>query len=397
MPVRELLTEWHQKASLAFASRFLIVPRFEQQKIDFIRDTFLRSFPARYFQIKIGQDIATSKINWIKSLLLVPTQLSAVKALYEISLQLNYCKSEPALWEEFTKLQTNPINLRSFFFEVFVYKTFDDAHIPTIKKPVAGGQALEGYCTLNGKDYLFECKLPYLPSLEELFLVQRLMNDFYQFGARKSPLNGYIASIYLQRPLSDKHRVELGQKIATFYNGLPTGVDMEIDYDNPGGAGLFQARTFSKERLERLEQENKADIIFYMAPTGEIGSNGEVRMEGKVVGKFNILRNKLYKKLESILKAEKEQHPPDAFPRKVLFIGSESFPEFQFGLFQHDNMFDLGRVVLLCNKLDLRCIVCFIRKYYQRDSAYIVVDTVAPPELMDEAKLIKHIFSSIVA
>lgn len=394
MATRELLIEWHQKASLNFASRFLLKARIEQGKLDFIRDTFLTSFSPRYFQIHPAREISSSKINWVKSLLLVPDRYSAVMALYEIALQIRYSKSFPVLWEEFLRLRKNPINLRSFLFELFVYKTFDSSMINTVKKPVMGQQELEGYCTLNGKEFLFECKLPYIPGLDELFDVQRLMLDFFKQGSNKVPLNGYIAAVFFQRPFKDAHRKELGQKISNFYKGLPHGVDVEIDYVDPGKTGRLEVKTYTKKRLDEMKRQDKADVLFYLTPTGEINNNGAVKMEGKLVGRFNILRDEVYEKLEDILKKEKKQHPPEVFPRKILFIGSESFPEFQFGLFQIDNMFDLNRVVELCNKLKLECIVCFVRKYYQDDHPFIKVDVIAPPELMAEAQLIKHIFYS---
>jgi len=397
MEPRELLTEWHEKASLNFASRFLLKKLYEQPKLDFIRDTLMTSFPARYFQVLLGQRIAPSKINRIRSLLLVPDRLSAAKALYEIALLLKYCQSSPGLWASLKELQQNPINLRSFFFELFIYKTFDDAGIPTVIKPMSGKQELEGYCTLKGQEFLFECKLPYIPSLDELFLIQQLMGVFQQYGYQKSPLNGYIAQIQFTRPIADEHREELEKKIKTFYDGLPHGVVGEVDYSDPGGAGLLQAKTYTKERLAVIKKEKKAEIIYYMAPTGQVGLNGEVQMEGKMIGKWNILRDKLYKKLETILKAEKRQHPPEQFPYKIVFIGSESFPEFQFGLFQHENMYDLDRIVTLCNKLRLGSIVCFIRKYYQQNQPYILVDVIAPTELQDVAQIIKHIFGSLTA
>jgi len=397
MKLRELLTEWHEKASLNFASRFLLKKLYEQSKLDFVRDTLMTSFPVKYFQVLPGQRIAPSKINWIRSLLLVPDRLSAVKALYEIALLLKYCQSSPGLWATFKELQQNPINLRSFFFELFIFKTFDDAGIATVKKPLSGKQELEGYCTVRGQEFLFECKLPYIPSLDELFLIQQLMGTFHQHGFQKSPLNGYIAQIQFTRPVTDGHREELEKKIRRFYNDLRHGMLMEVDYSDPGGAGLFHAKSYSKERLEAIEKENKAEIIYYMAPTGEVGKNGEVQMEGKMIGKWNILHDKLYKKLETILKAEKRQHPPEQFPYKIVFVGSESFPEFQFGLFQHENMYDLDRIVTLCNKLSLSSLVCFIRKYYQQNQPYILVDVIAPTELLDVAQVIKHIFGSLTA
>jgi hypothetical protein len=395
MTPRELLTEWHQKASLNFSSQFLHHPMIDQERLDFIRDILLTSFDAPYFQLFPGKEISNDQINWIKSLLMAPDRFSAVKALQELSLQLQYCKRFPTLWKEFKRLRNNPINLRSFFFELFVYKTLDDAHIVTIKKPKRGKQELEGYCALKGSEFLFECKLPYLPGLEELFLVQRLMNDFYQQGTQKLPPNGYIATVELQRPLTATHRSELGEKIAKFYANLPSGVPVEINYHDPGPAGRLDVQTFSQERLDAVKEENKADVTYYLAPTGEVRENGQVMLAGKVLGKFNVWREKQYQKLESILIAEEEQHPAVVFPRKVLFIGSESFPEFQFGIFQHDNMFDRDRIVQLCNALELSCIVCFIRKYYQGNDPYMKVDVIASSEQWDEGLLIKHVFESV--
>jgi hypothetical protein len=397
MQTRELLTEWHEKSSLYLASDLLLKPHIERDKLDFIRDTLITEFDEDYFQLHPGREMSSEEINWIKSLLLVPERLSAVKALLEIALQLRYCKRYPTLYKEFKRLRSNPRNLRSFFFELFIYKTLEDAKIPMDKKAKRGKQELEGFCRIYGKEFLFECKLPYIPGLEGLFLVQRLMGDFHLHGTQKTPANGYIAAVYIQWPWTDEHREGLGQKIRRFYERLPHGGQLDIKYDDPGTLGRLEVRSFTAERLSELEKENIADVIYYTAPTDEITGNGFVHMRAKVIGKFNILRDKLYKKLESILTTEKEQHPLDQFPLKILFLGSESFPEFQFGLFQHEDMYDLNRIVAMCNTLELGCIVCFVRKYYQNNDPYMGIDVIAPTELLAEAQLIKHIFDSLPA
>jgi len=395
MEPRELLAEWHTTASLHLASIFLLQPLIEKGKLDFIRDTLMTEFDGDYFQLQPCQEIASDEIHWIKSLLMVPERLSAVKALYELALQLRYCQRFPSLYKEFKRVRPNLRNLRSFFFELFIDKTLDEAGIPTEKMKKVGRQVMEGFCTLNGKEFLFECKLPYIPGLEELFLVQRLMKDFHEQGSKKVPLNGYSAALYIERPMTAAHREALGRQITKFYQGLPSGVPAQIDYLDPGPPGRLEAKTFSPEVLAVLGKEDKADVMYYLEPTGEVTPDGVVQMKGKVSGKFNVLVDKLYQKLASILLAEREQHPPEKFPLKIVFLGSESFPEFQFGIFQDESMFDLDRVLALCNTLKLGCIVCFVRKYYQLGEPYVKADVIGPMELAEEAQQLKDLFDGL--
>ncbi len=74
-----------------------------------------------------------------------------------------------------TQLKKAPEGLRNFFFELFIYQCLDAKHIPNIKKPIINNQELEGICVLNGEQYLFECRKAFLPNIEVIDILRRLM------------------------------------------------------------------------------------------------------------------------------------------------------------------------------------------------------------------------------
>lgn len=137
---------------------------YEQQKLDFIRDTLMTSFSRKYFQIYPGREIASTKINWIRSLLLASHRLSAVKVLYEIALLLKYCNAIHALWTEFEDLRDNPINLRSFFFELFIYKTFDDASYRRLKSRLQASRSSKAIVRYAERSFSLNVNCPMSPA-----------------------------------------------------------------------------------------------------------------------------------------------------------------------------------------------------------------------------------------
>ncbi|RFM26747.1 hypothetical protein DXN05_17270 [Deminuibacter soli] len=59
--MHELLSEWYNKAILHSSDLHIIRP-IEKNKIEFIRGTLLRYFPAKYSQLKEKQEISLEKL-----------------------------------------------------------------------------------------------------------------------------------------------------------------------------------------------------------------------------------------------------------------------------------------------------------------------------------------------
>jgi hypothetical protein len=341
------------------------------------------------------QDKPIEKISWLYSLLAGKSHLGCIGVLFEIALLIEYAKTlDEGIQKEMKQLIRNPKNLRSFFSELYIYYLLDLQGISNKKKIKVGNQIIEGTCTMAGKEFLFECRKLYMPNLEELDIKRRLLNDLYFFGNSLKHGYGMICTIHFKKPLQAKHRLNFAKMIRQYFEGFnklksaPT-----INYTHEDELGTFKAINYDILSFEEITKLKSYDILFYLIQPENPIPNIPYQYVGKIISNFGTSKRDIYKKLEQILKEKKEQHKNSIFKNKIIFLDSESFPEFQMGLFTDSKMYDKNEIIRICNKLNLKEIICVIRRYYLNEYPEVFVDIIRPENLNDIDSELKLLFA----
>lgn len=331
-----LLNSW-QKNTYLISSPLSIIQKVSRNKVSFIYDTLLSFFGEKYFEIKPYSDKPIEKISWLFSLLSNNNHIGCIGALYELVKLIQYSKTlDESIQKELHDLKKNPQNLRAFFFELFIYNLLDKNRIPNKKKTLVGRQVIEGSFIISNNEYLFECRKVFMPKIQELDIMRRLMTDFWQYGKTMKKGMGMICTINLKRPLSGRHRSHFETRIKQYFedfNKLTHLSKNKIDYFVEDEFGDFKAIDYDEATLIEVEELKKYDILFYIIPPIIPIPEQPNRYGVKIICNFSVYQSKIYKKLENVLKEKKEQHKNSPFKNKILFIDSETLPEFHMGLF----------------------------------------------------------------
>ncbi|MDH7464682.1 hypothetical protein QEG73_25520 [Chitinophagaceae bacterium 26-R-25] len=377
-----LLTEWYEEA-LQLSSSLAYEPKYDRKKVEFIFQTLITFFGPRFFEVKVGEDRTIEKISWIVALLSNNRSIPCYHALYDVCLLTRYVHTlDESIQNEFKDLKKNPDNLRSYFFELFIYRLLDVNQIPNEKKIVSGNQQLEGTCVLNQKTFLFECRKAFLPGIHELDTMRRLTIDLQMLGQNMKHGIGMICCIKMNRPVSSRHHHEMLTKLQLFFKRLNEFTSTpKIQYRHEDEYGTFTAVDYDEATLIETKSKKEYDLLYYVIPPLAPIPGIQNHYRVKIISHFEVYRSKIYSKLESVLKEKKKQHEDSAFQNKIMFLDSESLPEFRMNLFQNQDMYDAELVREVYKKTGLKHILCVVIRSYNEQGMQLYIDVIAANHL----------------
>jgi hypothetical protein len=395
MPTQNLLEDWYKEA-LIISSPLNITPLIERKKVDFIYQTLSGLLGNSFFKVATNQDKAIAKISWLFSLLSNYKNRSCIHALYDISRLIKYAEVlDQSIRKDLSDLKKNPENLRTFFFELFIYRLLDNNNVPNIKKPVINGQTLEGICKILGEEYLFECRKMFLPKINDLDIMRRLMMDIYKQGQKMKAGVGMILSISLRRPINGVHRENFAKKIQEYFkalNNIKTAVTIRYNLEDEFGS--FSAIDYNEASLIEIKSKKNYDVLYYVKPPDMPIPDIPNFYQARIACNFSILESKIYKKLEDILKEKAAQHRNSPIKNKIIFLDSEMLPEFHMNLFQNEGMYHPEKVKSIYEKLNLKDILCVVRRKYSDKGIHVLVDTFCSEASKPVADYIKSLFKN---
>ena len=365
MAIINTLEEWH-KNMLQISSPLLIRPVIKREVIDFIYRELKGCFGEKFFNIKQNTDMPLEKSLWINQLLANKKHLGSIGALNHIALLIEYAKnSDKKLYQEIIRLKKNPRNLRTFFFELFIYNLLDTNKIINNKKPVINNQELEGTCELNDNIFLFECRKVFMPKIDELDIIKRLLEVFFLNKTKINKPIGMICGIKMKRPIKSVFRNSFEEKINTFFLKFNSSNNFDtIDYTITDEAGTFKVCNYSKEALIEAQEIIKYDALFYLIP--EESKSNITYLRGASQGNFQVAQTEIYKKIESILKEKRKQHQKSPIKNQIIFIDTEIFPGLDLDVFQTDTSLDINMLKKSHNNTHKESILCITRRIYTK-------------------------------
>lgn len=387
---KNLLTEWYREA-MAMSSPMAITRQYDRKKVEFIYQTLCDFFGLSFFGVNGGSDKAIDKISWLFGLVSTNKSIPCYHALYDVCLLIEYSKTlDESIQKEMKQLKKNPENLRAFFFELFIYRLFDFNGVANDKKVVSGNQVLEGTCELDGETFLFECRKAFLPKIHELDIMRRILTDIWLLG-QEFPLGvGMICTIKLTRPIAGIHLSDMREKLRGYFKKLSEIKSrVTIKYTHGGEYGVFSAIDYDEASLIEIQSKKDYDILYYVNPPKLPVPGVADLYRARISCNFFVSHSQLYKKLETMLKEKKRQHRNSVFQNKIIFLDSESLPEFHMNIFQNDSMFDLDMIRQAYNKVGLKDILCIVRRSYNNEGPFVQADVIAPDHLQDAAKMLQ--------
>lgn len=387
---KNLLSEWYQEAQI-ISSPFAIKAQYPRGKVDFIYKTLQDFFGLRFFGVNAGTDKAIDKISWLFGLLSTNKSIPCYHALYDVCQLIEYSRTlDESIQKEMMQLKRNPENLRAFFFELFIYRLFDLNAVANAKKVVSGNQVLEGTCELDGKTFLFECRKAFMPNMNELDVRRRILTDIYLLGQEFPVGVGMICTIKLNGPLSGAHVSDMRAKLRAYFKKLSEIKSrVTIQYTHGGEYGVLTAIDYDEATLIDIQAKKEYDILYYVEPPKIPVPGVPDLYRARISCNFSVAESQVYKKLEAMFKEKKRQHRNSPFENKIIFLDSESLPEFHMNIFQNDSMYKPEMIQQAYTKAGLKDILCIVRRSYDNEGPFVLVDVIAPAHLQVAASALK--------
>lgn len=366
--MNNLLEDWKQECYL-LSSPLARNKQLERSDVNAIYKIFEDYFGLDYFKIESPEIGVDSNSIWLFSLLANHNRPACIAALFETANILRYLETlSPSIQKKFKSLFKDPNQFRNMFFELYVYRLLDYNRIQNVKKPKEGEKELEGTCTINGKEFLFECRKLYVPDINLLdAMVYALEKLFLKLSALNKGF-GLIGTIKFKKPNDIKAKEIFNSKLSGFITGFNEQTFQNIDYhhsDNDGELSIVNYNTANNIEVDKNFQQYHVvfKIIPPFNPVPGIPNHYTVELKCN----FSIPQSKVTRKLFSAITDKKKQHADSKYPNKIYFIDSETIPDFTLPIFRMDSMFEEGKIKEFLNSFSENEIVCFIRREYMDD------------------------------
>jgi hypothetical protein len=290
-----------------------------------------------------------------------------------------------------TQQKNGAENLRTFFFELFIYRMLDANHIENDKKTIINSQTLDGTVMIDDKKFLFECRKVFLPRIGDLDIYRRLMMDIEKAIHEMRGGIGLIGTISMSRPIVAQHRSNFLEKIKLFFKRLKTEQKYsKIDYKHSDKFGSLDVIDYAEDMLVEIKSKEVYDLLFYIKPPLRRIQGIKDHYQVRIVCNFSISREMIYKKLEAVLKEKRKQHKSSEIKNKMIFLDNEILPEFHMNLFANESIYEPEMVRKAYDKLGLEEVLCIVKRGYNEKGPTFEIDVIAH----DDKKFVYEFFLS---
>lgn len=303
-------------------------PLYDRATVEIVYYMLLHFWGADFFVFDFLQKMKRNELHFVQSLVYRPS-VAGFYRLYEVCILLQYAfEHNKEQYKILTGYKNQSEKLRDTLCEVLLEYSFKQAGFEYVANPVRGGQVLEGYCTLEGEQFLVECKNKYSMNKDEFKVICYVTGRLMEYGQKMTVPNlgvGYITFLHKGITENDTYNV-MGQLI----NYLSTndklhigGVieDTHVRVEMKGGTEAnyveYDAKTI-RTNLDfnikhTYELDHKQNLIFNM----HVGHASSAKRE--------ILADKLKKAIQKA----RNQHKKETARGRIIFMVNEFLLDFR--------------------------------------------------------------------
>lgn len=374
-----LLENWKKECDLLSTDLIIVnnKPRVKlaRKDVESIYQILANYFPQEFLSIEKGKKPSLYKSNWLHDLLGSYNRAGCIIALFEIANILLYMKKLNESIQLKVKSSLNdPLQLRSLFFELYLFRLMDYNKIPNKKKPIVNNQELDATCKLNDIEFLCECKKIYAPDMDVLDTLENCLTDLTEKLQALKRGFGLIGTLKLNKPGDKKLKNIIKAKISLFIKKFHEQKYLHtVDYHHEDEHGLFSVVNYNTANRIEVESKKNYQILFKVIPpfnpTPGIPNHYPVYVELN----FSMTENQIMKHLFSKLKKGRKQHSHSPYEYKIYFIDNEIIPELKMPIFRTQSMFNETKINSYVNKLSENEILCFVIRDYMDDFPKITI------------------------
>lgn len=370
-----LLENW-KKECYVISSEFNIQKiELRRKDVDGIYTVLKNYFGLEYFDREPLSIDNLSNKNSLHSLLVNFKNPASFPALFEFANLILYLNKSPKPIQFLLKSTINDHRLfRDLLFEVYIHRLLECNNIPVERTVKENKQLLDGTCTINGVNYLIECKKEKLPNLLFLKTLMRISEVLYVELKNRKKGFGLIGTIKIRNKTSSNNIKNFTEKIHHFFQRAEAENFRTIDYHQVDDDGEVHFIDFNNENLLKVEPETeKYDLFFKIVPPVTIIPNELNRYSVQVNFNFSVKEEYISDKLVKTVKRKINQHKNSSYTNKIYFIDNESLIDIETLMPIPLTLINKDTLQNIFKTLRANEVVCFIIRDYRQIQPSIVI------------------------
>jgi hypothetical protein len=319
-----------------------IRPKLKREHVDFIYSSLSQIFGKEFFDISIIDEISKNQLHFIRALL-TKYDVPGYYKLFEFCFLMDYAKEKNTVTYQRGLLNKyNSSKLNEVIFEVYIDFIFFKNNIPYDSNLQRGNQIVEGYCQINGKQILVECKKKYSIVSKDLEVKSYLISEILRIMSMAK--YGFESIGVLQFKNAKTESSDLHSLLKQFKNLMVNRVD-NLGFKIETHKIFFELKAMNEIDLIELANGLKEHSAYFTTTNlNSIDENGLNKFRIQVI--FNTIYSKEQagnRLIDTIRKARK-QHISDSSIPRIFFIDNEFLNDFSAPLLREGDEYYIKRI-----------------------------------------------------
>lgn len=378
VPERNLLTEWLKRVRLQNSDlsikRMIRAPDEDLVTIHNFLDDFFGTeyFQADAFNMKSFKIMAKDS-PWLLQLLANDDYPSLLQIFETCHILAEMESNHPDVCKQ---LKSNSRNqaFRNYLFEAVTYHLLRTNKIPYTGKTVINGKEKEGFLSLAGKEFLFECKKLYTYQMPGIAFIFSIHEEFFRLWHKSPvPINCYITISVNNEAVLRATRNAFDNAFKEFFQSVKETKNICFDKeirinDNKPAVGRVLIEPYHEGIFKNYTQTIKETAVCFAVQPYRPGTMDDksIHIHGThILFKCNMLSSASVDFLISKLDKKRKSQSDMKHMARIFLFDNEIYRGTELSLFQSEETMDGTKLQEYVNSKDTDDIVCILfRKYF---------------------------------
>lgn len=323
--VQNLLENWRKHFYLISSE---LSPRklLERRYVDYVHKVLKEFYGDDFFHVNLVDAIEKNTLHFVHGALRKTTE-SSFYYLLELVILIERAKDvRKEHFEKLKSLRYRSSESREVLFEMYIDWLFELHDIPYLSNIQVGNQLKEGYCNIDEKLYLVECKQKYSLAITQLRLRQYMCSTLLQIAQQtKFGFEG-IGIIRLKED-SLRQQDVIGI-LKRFKNYVVNRTEYYPSWKYDDDFIAFALEPMNTATMLALNGGIEPyDVYFTVVNKHKINDDGKNEFRISVNFRVTTARKQIAEKMISTIKKARTQHANEVHPM-ILFINNEFVEDF---------------------------------------------------------------------
>ncbi len=320
------------------SSDFNINKKVNRNLVDFIYTKLNDFWGNDFFETNLLDAVHANKVYFLQPMLGQPS-LSSFYYLLEVAMMIDFASDKhPDLYKSLNEVKFLPEKSKDILFEIYIALFFYMNKVTYQTNILTGNQPRDGYCTLNGKKYLVECKKRYSIIQKEISLRKYLISEIMKIA--KSITYGLECIGVLTIKTSVSNRQMFLPILKAFKNYIVNRTEYSPVFLVEDDFIRMELKPYNDSNRIELENNLIPHTIYFTITNLNKIKEDIPQFRVQVTFKAVANHRKVAKKLIESIKSARKQHKDSKTLPRIFFIDNEFLNDFSSPLLHNIKVYE---------------------------------------------------------